>query len=195
MRLLTGLWQKRCQSTCTDTRMDWVGTSHKSFLRNCLLPTDFEEHKLLTDWIFPDKLLEIAALYFGHAAMLGGVRLWWSPVNDSMRSSQLFHLDQEDEKMLRVFLNVTEVTEECGPFTFVPAEACLEITRRFGKGFGRLDDSKAFSVVDPSRVVRLTGPAGSVSLVDPARCLHYGSRGCRKDRLIFMLHFIPVPVP
>jgi hypothetical protein len=194
MGLLAHLWKERCSGPSFDTRMDWVGQSAKTFLRNCLLRTDFEQYPELTDWIFQDKLLTLAALYFGHAAMLGGVRLWWSPINSSMESSQLFHLDQEDSRMLRVFLNVSDVTEQCGPFTFIPAPESQEISKAYGVGFGRLRDEDVFSLVDPTKLVQLTGPAGSVHLVDPARCLHYGSRGCQKDRVLFMLHFVPVPV-
>ena len=194
MDALRAIWVQRCQGPEFHPDMDWVGGKKKAFLRNCLLRGDFEDHPEIADWLLQPELLRAATRYFGHVPMLGGVRLWWSPVNNTQQSSQMFHLDWEDTRMLRVFLHVTEVTEASGPFTFISAEDSRKVVEKFGGKFGRLTDEQVFSVVDPSRVVKLLGPAGSVYFVDPARCVHYGSRSCDADRLLLMVHYNPVPV-
>jgi hypothetical protein len=106
-------------------------------------------------------------------------------------------LDYADERILRVFLNVLDVTNESGPFTFIPApesKTVVQSVRKEKSGkLGRLSDEEVYGRVGEHSAVRLTGNQGSVALVDPARCLHFGSRRNRSDRVIFMLFFLPVP--
>jgi hypothetical protein len=125
---------------------------------------------------------------------LAGAQLWWSPVNDTEQQSQLFHFDPEDDRMLRVFVNVTEVTEAQGPLSFLSAQDSDRLVEVYKRKSGRFTDEQVFEAIPPSKVIRLIGPAGEANLFDPARCAHYGSRRCQADRLILMLHFSPVPV-
>jgi hypothetical protein len=67
------------------------------------------------------------------------------------------------------------------------------VPREANGKLGRLADQDVYQTVTEQSVVKLTGPKGNVNLVDPARCLHYGSRGNTSDRVMLMLSFLPVP--
>ncbi len=139
-------------------------------------------------FILSDELISLASHYFGQVPVLSRVDLWWSPPNESKAESQLYHYDGEDKSQLKVILNVVDVDENTGPFTFLTAGASEKIgkSRRHS---ARLDDDAVESTVGLDAVTRLIGPAGTVGAVDTSRCLHYGSRGNTRERLILMLQF------
>ncbi len=120
--------------------------------------------------------------------MLSRADLWWSPPNESKAESQLYHYDGEDKSQLKIILNVGDVDENTGPFTFLTAVASEQVgkTRRHS---ARLDDDAVENTVGRDAVTPLIGPAGTVGAVDTSRCLHFGSRGNSRERLILMLQF------
>lgn len=140
------------------------------------------------DFVLSDELIGLASHYFGQVPVLSRADLWWSPPNESKAESQLYHYDGEDKSQLKIILNVVDVDENTGPFTFLTAAASEKIgkTRRHS---ARLDDDAVENTVGLDAVTRLTGPAGTVGAVDTSRCLHYGSRGNTRERLILMLQF------
>ncbi len=135
-----------------------------------------------------EELIALTACYFGEVPVISRADLWWSPPNESKAESQLYHYDGEDKSQLKVILLVNDVDMDTGPFTFVDAIASGKVgtTRRHS---ARLDDESVEAVAGKPAVTALTGSAGSVGIVDTSRCLHYGSRGNSKERLLLMLQF------
>ena len=140
------------------------------------------------DFVLSDELVGMASRYFDQVPILSGVGFWWSPVNETKAESQLYHYDGEDKSQLKIILNVVDVDENTGPFTFLsaPSSDTIAATRRHSE---RLDDDLVETAVGAGAVTRLIGPAGTVGAVDTSRCLHYGSRGNARQRLILMLQF------
>ena len=140
------------------------------------------------EFVLSGELLSLASHYFGEVPLLSRVDLWWSPPNESKAESQLYHYDGEDKSQLKVILNVRDVDQATGPFTFVDAESSSRVagTRRHS---ARLDDDLVESLVGADAVTQVIGRSGSVAAVDTSRCLHYGSRENKKPRLILMLQF------
>lgn len=140
------------------------------------------------DFALSDELLSLSSHYFGEVPVLSRIDLWWSPPNESKAESQLYHYDGEDKSQLKVILNVNDVDAETGPFTFVDAPGSTKVagTRRHS---ARLDDDEVENIAGQDAVTSLIGPSGTVGAVDTSRCLHYGSRGNSKARLILMIQF------
>jgi hypothetical protein len=99
-------------------------------------------------------------------------------------SSQLFHVDPEGLTQVKFFINVFDVGEGEGPFTFIPADETARIIyevnllrQQHGKQHaGRYLDDEISAVGADGSIVRVTGPRGSGVAVDTSRCLHLGSR-------------------
>lgn len=142
----------------------------------------------VSNFVLSDELIGLASHYFGQVPVLSRVDFWWSPPNESKAESQMYHYDGEDKSQLKVILNVVDVDENTGPFTFLtaPASSSIAKTRRQS---ARLDDDSVETSAGSDAIHRLTGPAGTVGAVDTSRCLHYGSRGNTRQRLILMLQF------
>jgi hypothetical protein len=159
-----------------------------SFLRYLLKDEDLRRNPEIVDFALGDGTLGAATRYFGMVPYLSRVDLMYSlsrGVEDKI-SSQLFHLDHEGLTQIKFFINIFDVGEPQGPFTFLPANATSRVIadvrrlRRHQPGKDvesrRYLDEEVTEVGAARSVVTLAGPAGSGVAIDTSRCLHLGSR-------------------
>jgi hypothetical protein len=167
----------------------WVRLSNDEIPENGLTAT----HPLVA-FTIQDTILKIVAKYLGEAGFLRYVLLTHSlPMEGRPQSSQLWHLDRDDRRMLKVFVYCTDVESEAdGPFTFIDAQESEKVQNSF---FMRhLDDDEVFGPVDPKRVTKLVRPKYSVFILDTSRCYHMGSRvGSGHHRILFTALFTAMP--
>jgi hypothetical protein len=166
-----------------------------SFLVTIMQNEAFLAYPRVMDLVTDERLVGTAARYLGEAPVLADVSLWWSPVNDSARSSQLFHFDEADNRQLKLFLNVFEVTPDHGPFTLVPADLSKHVAEKKGNTHGRLTDEEVEVLAPRESWQAFSGPAGTLAAVDSSRCLHFGSRGNTRDRVVVMFQFTKFTAP
>lgn len=165
------------------------GGANKGYLVTLLRDAACLDESEIFRFVVSRPLVDLATAYFGAVPLLSAVRLWWTPPNDSLTGSQRFHLDEEDDRQLKLFIHVLPCTEASGPLTVIPAQETARLRRAVGHRRGRLEDKE---VADASLEIEpfvLTGDAGSGAWVDTSRCLHYGSRGNSQDRLVLMCQF------
>lgn len=176
-------------------------TTTKPFLVTLAQDADFAETPEVLRFLLSAQVVDLMRGYLPRVPRLTSIRLWWSPPTDTVRNSQRFHLDHEDRRQIKLFLNVWDTDEENGPFTFLPAGTTARLLRLTGLRKRRIDDGPVEAALDRLRrdgaapLLRLTGPAGSVALVDTSRCLHYGSRGVRRDRLVLTAQYVDFYAP
>ena len=107
--------------------------------------------------------------------------------------SQKWHLDFDDEKMLKLFIYMTDVESiEYGPFQFLNLETSLKIKNSFFRK--HLKDSEMNqSKIDSGKVI-MFGKKTKAFLVDTHRLYHCGSRlskGC--SRILYTALFTAYP--
>jgi len=156
------------------------------FLRNLLSNEDLRRNPLLVDFALSDAAMGMAASYLGTIPYLNRVDLLFSVPRpgDEKVSSQLFHVDPEGLTQVKFFINVFDVGDGEGPFTFIPADETARIIhdvnvlrRQHGKQHaGRYLDDEIAAVGASGAIVCVKGPQGSGVAVDTSRCLHLGSR-------------------
>jgi hypothetical protein len=143
-------------------------------------------------------LVEIATDYFGRVPRLEYIDLWLSrpsATRSELYNSQLYHVDKIDQGILTLFLAVDEITADTGPFTFLPAgpsERVLNATdysRNYLFRTGRIADEDVYRHVAPDEALAVEGPPASGAFCDTGRCLHFGSRGQTRDRVVFVLRY------
>ena len=163
---------------------------HKKFLFPILEGAEFCRHPELLRLMVSRPILDVASAYLGTVPKLSGARLCWSPENETARSSQLFHFDYEDLRQVKVFINIFETKEDQGPLTFLPADISAQVQRSIGRVLGRVQDERIYAGGGRNHELRLIGPPGSGAFLDTSRCLHYGSRFNRRDRLVLIIQFL-----
>ena len=164
--------------------------SSKEFVINLILPSDLKKHPDIVEFALDDEFLLPASIYLGQVPRLSELQVLWSPKNETITGSQRFHYDHRDTRQVKVFLNMNDIYEENGPFCFLPANECSRFNSKIGYNQSRNDDDVVYSVCNNESLVNNIGDAGSGLMVDTARCLHYGSRQNKKDRLLLMIGYV-----
>ncbi len=172
-----------------------VSNPKKRFLLSILDGPELLAQPELLRFMISRPIIDVAATYLGTIPRLAEARLWWSPPNDTVHSSQRLHYDFEDSTQLKVFVNVRDVEEDQGPLTFLPASLSARVPMPRGRS-ARVSDEEALAAVGGVDHLRIVlGPAGSGAFLDTSRCLHLGSRQNRRERLVFMFQFLRLHAP
>jgi hypothetical protein len=158
----------------------------RKFLRNLLSNDDLRRNPELVDFALSDPAFGVATNYLGTLPYLNRVDLLYSVPReaDDNIASQLFHVDPEGLTQVKFFINVFDIGDAEGPFTFIPADATARILRdvralrnRTGKPHvGRYSDQEIAAVGGTESIVSIKGPRGTGVAIDTSRCLHMGSR-------------------
>ena len=168
-----------------------AGMGKKPFLHNVLTRPDVERHPHLMDFALSDTMLALVTDYLGTLPVLRMASLFFSDVNDTTVSSQKFHFDGDDARQIKVFVNVVDVDDGNGPFTFLPGRASRRVCERerMDWPYGRAEDEQVLAGAGGTAPVAATGPAGSGVMLDTTNCLHFGSRSRHRARVVLTLQY------
>jgi len=108
-------------------------------------------------------LLATAARFLGCRPTLDNIQGWWSYAGrPGHKGTQWFHRDWDNIRAFKVFLYLTDVDADSGPFQFVPGtnrdERLVVIER--------IADETVDATYGPGATVGMTGPAGTVFMAD-----------------------------
>jgi hypothetical protein len=116
------------------------------------------------------KLLEIVASYLGMWPSLYSVDAWLNyPTDAPPQVSQLWHRDPEDLRLVKAFIYLVDVDEQCGPFTYIPrthpfGDATVAAQKLEKKK--RIPDDRMHRVFPPESWKVCTGAANTMILAD-----------------------------
>lgn len=192
VNLCTELFEK---PETASRRASFQRNPRKDFLLSILAGSDVSDHPALVRFMISRPLLDLVTDYLGSVPLLAGANLWWSPVNQTQRSSQLYHVDREDTRQMKLFINVTETTADSGPLTFLPPGPSDRVRQFVGRGVRRIQDAQVVDAGVEEQAFELVGPPGTGLFLDTARCLHFGSRVARRDRLVLAIQFLRFDSP
>jgi hypothetical protein len=123
-------------------------------------------------------LLAPVVAYFGMMPVLFNVFVTRAHQTEVIeKSPHRFHVDPEDTISFKLFVHLTDVDLDCGPFHALPADISRKVLDDVDyRGVTNLDDAVIDDLVGWDQVFALTGPAGTVGMADTTRCLHFGGR-------------------
>lgn len=165
------------------------------FLMAC--EVDNPTHEPILNLAKSEIILQPIREYFDSKPVLLSASVWFSP-NDhkvSNFNSQLFHFDREDFRQIKCFIPIDDLTTDCGPMTVLPASGSASLIKALWKRGkipstkGRYDDQMVDRLVT-SPQIELTGPIGTIMMVDTTQCLHFGSRTTSKPKYHITLHYV-----
>ena len=164
-----------------------------------LLDAEMKDGKLSADNIFVQYALQpavinVVATALGEIPWLDYVLLSYSRhTGEELASSQLWHRDHDDVRVIKLFSYLTDVEEDGdGPFTFLPRQS----TDKFGFPLlgSHFPDDRVFDKVPRSDVKVMKAPRLASFMVDTAKCLHMGSRMAPgHGRLLYTATFFAFP--
>jgi hypothetical protein len=170
-------------------------TARKKFLLSVITRSAFLDYPEILSFMISRPIVDLVSIYMGAVPILSSAKLWWTPPNDTEQQSQLFHRDGEDDRQIKFFFNLFDVTEQMGPLTFLSADVSESVMRRLGYNLGKMSDEAIDDAGGRGNHIVATGPAGGGVALDTSRCLHYGSRHNTIGRLILMFQFTSFYAP
>jgi len=134
-------------------------------------------------WGLNERFLAIAENYIGLPVTYRGVLARLDMPDGTVRETRIWHLDQEDSRILKIVVYISDVDDDGGPFEYLPAD--VPQPRQLARGSKKRVDEEAFDrVVPPQCRGAVTGPRGTVGFVDTCRIFHRGrlpTNGTRKS--------------
>jgi hypothetical protein len=118
-----------------------------------------------------DRVLDVVNSYFGMWSKLTYVDLWYTPPAQpgvTRVSSQRWHRDYNDDRLVKIFIYLDDVDQETGPLDYVPAstlggEYANEWPWRPVSNDLYPPQEEFEERIPKSAQVSLTGPAGSMA--------------------------------
>lgn len=146
------------------------------------------------------RVLGLVESYLGAPPILYSLNLWWTFDNPNPGVTHSWHRDIEDCKFISLFINMTDVDEESGPFVFIPGSHQRQALDRRLAAVGRGFDTAPFfrgdaygaddriATVFDGLAERWLSPAGSGTLCDNYG-LHRGEPVRRGARLMLWIRY------
>lgn len=145
--------------------------------------------KAAHDIAFDERLLALAAAYFGSTPYVDSIQAWWSlPSNGEPEEAENFHRDNDGIRFLKFFLYLTDVDDRQGPHKFVLGShiAPALLDRR------RLTDAEVEKTFGAGLVRTVTGRAGDAFLEDTFG-IHKGQQPTSRTRLLLQVRYSITP--
>ncbi len=164
-----------------------------------VLPLLGDKPALDPEWIYArfalqKPVLDIANAYMGMYTRLRHYNVWHTFAAQAQpRESQLWHRDREDRLILKMFVYLSDVTEDAGPLTYVPGSHMKGNLKRepayFLEGVVRRSTDEQMSEVAPKdKWIKCTGAKGTIVFAD-TRGYHKGGLARQRDRLMYLCMF------
>lgn len=149
--------------------------------------------------LLTDDIREYVQDYYGsyfRVRHLIGWRNYHVPdevVRESEVYSDSWHCDSRTTDTLKLFVLLSDVTEDHGPFQILPRDYTVELVE---EGYQRNREAMPDEFVDEERVMKATGPAGTAMLCNTTTCFHRaGHVGEGNIRDIIQFQFEPADEP
>ncbi len=134
------------------------------------------------------KVLRIVSQYMREVPYLMSARFYYTPpYPDEARASMLWHYDNPNERIVKLFINPFEMTYENGPTTALPKKYDHNYYGNFPNYFDN-QQAEQFGI-ELRDQIQLTGEPGTVHFVDTSKCFHKGAQAPKGRFVVIITYF------
>ncbi|MBC7883012.1 MAG: glycosyltransferase [Anaerolineae bacterium] len=155
---------------------------------------------VFTNWAGDQRLLDIAENYIGLPAKFQGVHLRRDFAHDRPATTELWHCDREDRRMLKLIVYLEDCSESNGPFEYIPKtkprSPRLPLYIKFNAlktSLMGLDNDQMQKFIPKSNWQLCPGTAGTVIFVDTANTYHHGKLRSKERAALFFVYTAQQP--
>jgi Phytanoyl-CoA dioxygenase (PhyH) len=155
-------------------------------------------------WAHDPKIMRIVENYVGLPVKFQGAHLRRDFANEKPVTTELWHRDDEDRRIIKVFIYLTDVGVENGPFEYVPRHRVARLkTRRIlskitasRQKMGRvgIDDAEMATLMPQSKWQACPCPPGTVVFADTRAVFHHGKSRRLSRSAIFLVYTAANPL-
>lgn len=155
--------------------------------------TIFENSEVLK-WGLNEKLLAIVERYIGLPPLFAGITLRRDAADSKQEKTRLWHIDNEDTRIIKIIIYLEDVGPNDGPFCYIPLTAANNYKLK-NIGDNRLSDLDMNKINPENDQIECTGPAGTVVFADTCSVWHRGKTGTDNNRYAaFYLYSSRIPL-
>ena len=169
--------------------------NEKSYLKTIdMTKINNDTLKKIYKYITQEYFINIANKYLKSKPHLVELKILISPVlnkKEKLSGSQEWHSDYDDERNLKLFIYLDDVSNENGPLQLINKHTSQIIFNKKNYKWGN-KNSHCDTLVEKqydNEIIKLTGSKGDIVFVDTVSCLHRGSRKVQKERKILYATF------
>ncbi|MDM9379172.1 2OG-Fe(II) oxygenase [Chlorogloeopsis sp. ULAP01] len=140
------------------------------------------KHPEIFLWGLEQRLVNIVEHYLGLPAAYHGPYFRRDLANQVERKSRLWHIDTEDRKILKIIVYLNDVSEDCGPFQYIPQYLTDIVASSLKYQYGYIGEKRMQRALSSSYWKSCTGSAGTVVFAATASVFHRGKIPQSSDR-------------
>ncbi|RUR85999.1 phytanoyl-CoA dioxygenase family protein [Chlorogloeopsis fritschii PCC 9212] len=144
-------------------------------------------------WAHEETILKIVENYIGLPIIFQGVHLRRDFANEKPITTELWHQDLEDRRILKIIVYLSDVSEDNGPFEYIPKHRITplltwQINSKVKKAHALgITDEQLEEIVPRIAWKSCLGSAGTVIFTDTKGVYHHGkSRKIERSALFFV---------
>ncbi|MFO5469606.1 MAG: 2OG-Fe(II) oxygenase, partial [Dolichospermum sp.] len=140
-------------------------------------------------WGLEQRLLNIVENYICLPVAYQGVYFRRDIANQLEAGSRLWHIDQEDRKILKIIIYLNDVSEDYGPFQYIPKSLTSKISDSLKYTSGYIQDKIMQGVISSEVYKSCTGIAGTVIIAETSNIFHRGKPPINSDRFAIFFDY------
>ncbi|MCA1993414.1 MAG: 2OG-Fe(II) oxygenase, partial [Coleofasciculus sp. S288] len=109
--------------------------------------------------------------------------------NEVQLKSRKWHIDREDRQVVKIIVYLNDVSEDGGPFQYIPKSLTAIAVRSLAYKYGYVHDKPVEMVIPPSEWKSCTGTAGTVIFADTGSIFHRGKKPVESDRFAIFFDY------
>lgn len=123
-------------------------------------------------WGLGERLLDIVENYIGLPLLFHGVDLRRDVADAPITDARQWHLDIDDERMVKVIVYLNNVGVSGGPFEYIPRSLTAQIRDSLNYTTGFISDEAISQIIPTQYWKPCTAKAGSIVIIDPCNIFH-----------------------
>lgn len=205
-RIAGPLERLRHDAITVERALDWLPESWSASIDR-LAATDFstwdwpenriameaEELMQQAPWVYrlglETQLLDLAEAYLGEPCYYLSCAFKREPADSRLAGTRQWHLDMEDDRMLRVLVYLNPVEPGGGAFEYLSRDDAQVLGNATSFHTGLRTDEEVAAHVPRERWNAVLGPTGTVMLFDGIRLFHRAGVPDKADRLSLTLSY------
>ncbi len=156
-------------------------------------------------WAQNQRLLNIIENHIGLPVAFQGVHLRRDFANERPVTTELWHRDLEDRRVIKLFVYLSDVATETGPYEYIPrSNVTSAIARQIKASFAKrvvsnpydmgITDDEMAAIVPRSDWRTCEGAAGTVLFSDPIAVFHHGKSRTQGRSALFFVYTAQDPL-
>lgn len=129
-------------------------------------------HSEILFWGLGERLLDIVENYIGLPLLFHGVDLRRDIADAPLTDARQWHLDIDDDRMIKIIIYLNNVGKNGGPFEYIPRFLTQKIVDSLGYTSGFVSDEAIAKIVSPQQWETCAAKAGNIVITDPCNVFH-----------------------